>query len=213
MSDSLDAVLAHALRDKLGRPTIAALRRHDEDFWDWLVVGKDRQPLVFWQADGSIQMQGIVRSEDGSSVLMVLNSTPPGVEPAGIAAVPASERRSALTKMISVVTQDGETMVSSPNHIEGPPPPVGPRMLDSLFDQFAYREREQFMIGEVDTADDKRAKILLDWDQRPLLFWLTMPGKPEGIYELFTAVAASNGIFAVAVDELLRPVRAIEETE
>jgi hypothetical protein len=213
MSDSLDAVLVHALRDRSGRPAIAALRRYDEDFWDWLVVGKDRQPLVFWQVNGTAQMQGIVRSEDGGSMLMVLNSTPPGVEPAGIAAVPASERRSPLAKMITIVTEDGETMISPPNHTVGPPPAVGPRMLDSLFDQFAYREKQQFLVQEVDTADDKRAGILLDWDKRPLLFWLTMPGKPESTYELFTAVAASNGISAVAVDGLLRPIRAIEETE
>jgi hypothetical protein len=209
MSDPLDAVLVNARRDRSGRPVVAALRRHDEDHWDWLAVGQDGQPLAFWATGLTIDSQGLIRGNDGS-VLSVLSFAPPGVEPAGSIVVPADKWKSPLMKWVFIVGKEGDTEVSSPNYSAGPPPPPGPRMLESLFEQFTYRERDQFMLLEVDASDGKRAKVLLDLNKRPLLFWLTMPGEEQGKYELFTAVAASNGIAAVAVDELLRPIQVFE---
>jgi hypothetical protein len=209
MSDPLDAVLVNALRERSGRPVIAALRRRDEDHWDWLVVGQDGQPLAFWTRGESIDVPGLVRNDDGA-VLSVIAYTPPGVEPIYYSARPADEWLSPLVKWVANVTKENIVIVSPPNDKASPLPPLGPEMLNSLFDQFAWREGDQFRLLEVDTADGKRAKALLDLNQRPLFFWLVMPGEEQGKRELFTAVAASNGVAAVAVDAQLRPIRAFE---
>ena len=52
------------------------------------------------------------------------------------------------------------------------------------------------------------AQKVIDWNQRPLLFWLTKPDEQD-IKALYMAASSAAGIVAVAVDEQLRPVKAI----
>ena len=85
MSYPLDEILVNAKRDSFGNVAIAALRRRIEDAWDWLVVGPDGQPLVFWGTGANLDLEGLVRN-DKDGILMVITATPPGVQPAGLRA-------------------------------------------------------------------------------------------------------------------------------
>ena len=126
----------------------------------------------------------------------------------GLIAAPADEWRSPLLKLVSIVSREGDTVVTPPNYKAGPPPPFGPQIITSLLKQFAYQRGDQFAIVEVDVSDGKKTNVLIDWNQRPLLFWLTMPDEQDK-KALYMAVSSAEGIVAVAVDEQLRPVRAI----
>ena len=208
MSDPLEAILKDAKRDRYGNVAIAHLRRQDEDAWDALVVAEDSQPLVFWATGDRPDIEDVVVREDGA-FLMVVVSTPPGVRPAGLITTPANAWGSPLASLVSLVSPEGITMVSPPRESSpaAPPPPVGTDMLRSLLDKAAAHESGGFRVTELETADGGFATVLLDWDGRPLMFWVEMPRK--NARTLMTAIilpGEEGGIVAMAVDAALQPL-------
>jgi hypothetical protein len=202
-------VLEHAKRDEHGYVAIAHLRRRDEDLWDALAVGENSQPLVFWVGGDRPDFDDLVVGDDGSFLMVVL-ATPPGVQPAGLLTVPADTWGSPIATLITIVTGEGLTMVSpaaGDRPAPPPPPTFGREMLRSLLDQAADRQGDNFKVAEIQTADGGSTRALLDWDGRPLMFWIDMPGE-DGERELMMAVSlpAEGGIIAMAVDESLRPL-------
>lgn len=200
-------MLEHAKRDPHGHVAVAHLRRQDKDVWDAIVVAEDAQPLVFWAHGEQPDMKDLVIREDGS-VMMVVISTPPGVQPAGLLVVPANAWGSPLATLVSVVSQEGLTMVSSAGDTESAsPPPMGRDMLISLLDHAAARNEGGYAVTELETADGGTATVLLDWDGRPVMFWLEVPGD-ESPRTLMTAMASpdGDGLIAMAVDGDLRPL-------
>jgi hypothetical protein len=211
----LDPILeAHAKKDR-NAIVLAHLRRRDRDRWDTLVVGNDLMPLAFWSSGkGAPESSEIVRDEEGN-VLMVILATPPGVEPAGLVAMPATEHGSPFGTLEAIVSADGYTPLAEADE-EPPPPPsseLEPDMLRSLLATAAQQRSEgEYVVAEVPSADGGTVRVLLDWNGRPLLFWTDMPGDPPR-RELMAVVALeeAEGLLGVTVDEELRPLHSDAE--
>lgn len=210
MSEQLDLVLANAKRFSGGALVIAQLQRSDEDAWDALVVGADMQPLTFWAEDA----QGIedAHTREDGAVLMVVMSTPPGIEPSGLLSVPAVSTGSPAVRLVAIVNEDGTVVIGSPGD-DGPrkpPPPFGPYMISSLLEQSALRtdDDQGFMLGETEAAGGGKASILADWDKRPMLLWIAMD---SGERELMVVTGLPEGGFVCqAVDSDLHPLYSSE---
>jgi hypothetical protein len=209
-SGELDPVLENAKRFSGGDLAIAQLQRPDEDAWDALVVGADMQPLTFWAQSGEEFADAHVR-EDGA-ILMVVMSTPPGIEPAGLLSVPAISSGSPTMRMNAIVNQDGAVVIGNAGDDTPPkpPPPFGPDMIASLVEQAALRTKDSkgYVLGEMDAADGGKAMVLADWDKRPMLLWLEMEA---GKRELMAVTGLPAGGFVCqAVDPSLQPLHSSE---
>jgi hypothetical protein len=204
VSDWLDTALQHAARDTFGNIGLAHLRRLDSDRWDTLVVGEDRKPLVFWASGQVMPAEKSIRNENGATLVGVV-STPPGVQPSGLIAVPVDANGSPQVTLVSVVSSEGITEVEAGPAKDKPPEPWGPSMLRSLLQAAAAQTNEGYQVARVDSSDGGNLPVLLDWDGRPLLFWIDTP---EGERQLSVAAVLRQreGIIALAVDEILRPV-------
>ena len=210
MRDLIDALLEHAGRFSNGAVAIGHLQRDDEDAWDFVVVGEDLQPLVFW-GETNIPGEGSVKREDGAT-LQVLASTPPGVQPSHLVPVPAKESGSPIGRIAAAVTPDGmETRIGEPIGA-GQEPATGLEVLRSLYTQSVFQRKGMEAVADVDTADGGKLEVTLDWDQRPLLFWLSLPSDPEKL-ELMTLARSSEGDVVVSVDSEMRPLYSAEKLE
>jgi hypothetical protein len=208
MDDPLAPILTHAKKDRFGNIVIAHLRREREDTWDALVVAENGLlPLVFW-APSALHAEDAIRDDEGN-VLHVIQSTPPGVTPSGLVPSPADANSSPTGTLISIVTSEGHTSIRPPHEEPLPPPDFGPTMLRSLFENVAHRKGTEYAIADLETAAGGTIPVLLDWDGRPILFWVDMP-KEQSERTLMTAVATDKGFVAMAVDDELRPLHSKE---
>lgn len=212
MTEQLDLILEGAKRFNGGSIVIAHLQRPDEDAWDALVVSSEMQPLTFW-AQGDQEFKDAYVREDGA-VLMVVMSTPPGIEPSGLLSVPAASTGSPVVNLEAVVTEDGTVVIGTPGDDapKKPPPPFGPDMIASLLAQAAMRDdEERYMLFDMDAADGGKAAILADWDKRPMFLWVEMePGNRELM--AVTGLPA-GGFVCQTIDSDLRPLHSSEALE
>ncbi len=210
-ASDLDSLLeTYSARFAWGAVGIGMLRRLDSDDWDAVVVGNDLQPLVFWGEASRFKDSETVLNETGH-MLHVLISTPPGVSPSGILSVPASKEGLPLGRLVMVVTADGETEVERPRDAKSGPAAArdfGPEMLEGLFAKHAKSSARGYAMAELDAEDGDKASVLLNWDDRPLLFWVDMP-EPNARRELMVAVDV-DGFVADAVAPSLRPMHGAE---
>src|SRR4051812_1577733 len=192
MSDELDAVLQHAARHVDGAVAVGHLRREREDAWDAIVVGQDGQPLVFWGLGEDLMKfagKDAITNADGG-VLMVVAATPPGVRPAGLISVPASRSGSPLAHLVTIVSTKGMTMIPKPAGEGEPPSGLSPDMLRSLVRQTAAISPKGTANRTVEAQDGGTIDIVLDWEYRPLLFWVLLPEREK---PTLMAAALSGG--------------------
>jgi hypothetical protein len=201
MTEELDNLLEHALRDGQGRIVSAHLQRAEEDYWDRLVVGRDGQPFTFRGRPTGMSDEVVL--EDGS-ILMVLACTPSGVSPEGHLAVPADESGSPLAKMVAVVDAEGLTEVEPPDQQPAKPPPLGPDSFTALLQRAAMRQGDEIGVTKVEAVDGGVATVVVAWDQRPLLLWFEKLGGSGR--ELMCISALPGGLVATSVDSTLRPL-------
>ena len=205
MTDLREELLRHAKRDVYGNVALAQLRREDEDVWDTLIVNRDGEPLLFWGL-GEQPEKHAIQTEDGAT-LMVVVATPPGVRPAGLITIPATRSGSPLGNLVSMVNRDGHTVVDpAGDPRRRPPTRFGSDMLDSLLQHVAKHEAGHFVARPIAAADGGKATVLVDWDERVLLFWLPSVADPA-VRALYTVVPAphGDGMIALGVDDRLRP--------
>jgi hypothetical protein len=204
-----EEVLQRALRDDRGAIALAHLRRYDEDRWDFLAVDVDLQPLTFWAAHGETAPAGASVRDDGA-VKFVVMATAPGVEISGLMAVPADEWDSPAERLLVLVDRAGEIYMEDPDEHALPPQSLKGE-LDELLAEVKKTEHEHAIAIEVGTSKGGSAAVLIDWDDRPILVWTTIPADiPRR--ELMTPVLLhSGGSALVVVDRTLRPIFSTDE--
>jgi hypothetical protein len=205
MTDWLDPILVHAKRDKHRNLGIAYLRREDEDSWDALVIGADNQPLTFWSSPSESGLEKDAMTDRDGNVLNVVASTPPGVEARGLVGTPATATGSPVGTFTAIFEAEGYTMIrGTSKESKPPPPPPSQWNLASLLKDVAKHKGDEYVSATIEAADGGAIPVLLDWDGRPIMFWIDMPSEPSE-RKLVAAVATPSGIVAMAVDEMLRP--------
>lgn len=213
MSDSLDDLLQKAANTHSnGIVALAHLRRRDEDAWDFLVVDRSNLPLMVWSSDQSADSEEAVTDGQGR-VLSVIEATPPGATPSGLLLVPGNEHGSPLGRLVGIVGGEEWVMVEPLNKPPGTPgqAAVGANMLDGLLAKSARRTSSgDYYTVELDAADGGQVPVAVDWDGRPLMFWIDLPGNPPK-RDLFALAVTSEGLIAVSLDLSLRPTRSGED--
>lgn len=202
----LDPLLReHALRDDEGHLVTAHLQRANEDYWDCLVVGKDHGPLLFVTDDaGAKAMPGGTKDAAGRT-LMVVVATPPGIQPAGILAVPADEHGSPASKLASIVTGEAYTMVEGRHREAKPLPAFGPQMIQTLLKEAAAKKDDSFRVEEQITAHGERVSVLLDWTGKPLRLWTPLPDATRPELATVVATPAGDGLIIMTLNDDLVP--------
>jgi hypothetical protein len=193
-----DALRTYARLDDLGLPIFALARVGETADWVDVAVGEDLQPLLLPTSN-----------KEDSTERVVIASTPPGVELGGLLALPADEwgqPRMAFRHLVMGIDEIPVTRAT-----EGPASNVS--FVEAMSAVIA-RAREQgggYRWRFLRSATGEKVQVLIGVDGRPVRFWYKPAefGWDEaGSVTLACLVGTNEGIIAVALDEMLRPVRA-----
>lgn len=210
MTDPLEQILRHAKRDEDDRLWVAQLRREDEDSWDTVIIGADDEPLTFW-APAEPAGADAARDSEGN-MLMVMASTPPGVRPAGLLAIPCSPSGSPVLRMVAMVDKSGHTQIGvAGDKTKQPPAGLRADMLRSLLDHVAQRRGDSYSTVRVPAVSGVLTTVLVDWESRPLLCWLPSVDDESRRALYAVAAGASDGFVAVSVTHDLHPTHSDDE--
>jgi len=206
LEQGLATAVKRAKRHDDGALVTAFLHSDESGYWHCVLVATDLDPVYFWATDHEVPMADRdSRRDNRGRVHMVVVSTPPGLQPSGIMAVPVDSDGLPQGELVAVVRSDDYVLLDPADQSAQQRRKDPLRRL--LSTAVAQKDGKHFM-RKVTTEDGDSANVLIDWTSRPLLFWTESPEEDRPKSRMLAAaivLPGDEGIIAVGVSPDLRP--------